>query len=255
MFVIVRGHTVDPSLFSTDPVILDLGANHGTFSQQMSERYGGTYYLIEANPVLASSLAAENRFKVWNYAVGATDGTVDLHLSANDESSSVLIPGSTRNPVLGEVSGLEKVTVKARSLSSLLAEIPSTRVDLIKMDIEGAEGAALLSLSPDSLQKIAQITVEFHCDEEFGFNLRPEVNRTVQHLRANGFLFLNFSGTTLKDVLFINRRLNHIPFWKGYLWEMAGTRPIWLRHVKSLVPENVRTRLSQAIDKATGRNR
>jgi len=42
----------------------------------MSARYGGTYYLVEANPVLAEALRVEGSFPVWHCAVADTEGPI-----------------------------------------------------------------------------------------------------------------------------------------------------------------------------------
>ena len=252
MFDSVRGHTIIGPLLGSAPTVLDLGANHGVFSKVMSERFGGTYYMAEANPALASALANEKPFHAWHCAVAAEEGTVEFHLATHDDCSSVLPLSGSGN---GVALSSERVTVAARSLESLLVEMHASRVDLIKMDIEGMEAPVLMSLSTESLQKIGQITVEFHCDERFGLNIRSEVQQSIRYLRDNGFLFLNFSGTTLMDVLFVNRRLHGIPYWKGRVWELAGVRPPWLRTIRKFVPENLRLRLNQSLDRIAGRKR
>src|SRR5262249_40125580 len=157
----------DPPLDS-DSVVLDLGANRGEFAKQMSNRYGGTYYLVEANPVLAEALRVEGRFPVWHCAVAATEGPIHFNISQNDEGSSILnLPvESVYNCVLHET-----IEVQARKLESLFNEIRAPRIDVLKMDIEGAEVMVLRSLADTILRAIGQITVEFHSDPVFGFDL------------------------------------------------------------------------------------
>jgi FkbM family methyltransferase len=251
MFNNVRGHTFVASLLGPKPTILDLGANHGDFSRLMSERFGGSYFLAEANPILAKALAeTDGNFHVWHCAVADRDGTLDFHIAAHDESSSVL--PLEEEPATPERTP-QRVSVIARSVDSLLREVTAGRFDLVKMDIEGLEAPALLSIPAEILQKIGQITVEFHCDPRFGRASRPEVEKAIRYLRANGFLSLNFSGTTLTDVLFVNRRLYQIPAWKGYLWEMAGWRPLWLRNLRRFVPGKLRDAGNKAVDLLSGR--
>lgn len=67
MFSHIRGHTIYTSGLRKNPIVLDLGANHGDFSRQMHERFGASCYLAEANPKLAQALAAEKN---------STSGTV-----------------------------------------------------------------------------------------------------------------------------------------------------------------------------------
>jgi len=253
MFDSIQHHSfLGPPFLAASPVVLDLGANHGLFSKEMLQRFGGTYYLVEANPSLAHSLAGENLFHVWHCAVATSNGTIAFHLAENDTASSALTSSADQG---GKDAFSQKIRVPARNIDSLLREISSERIDIVKIDIEGMETQVLLDLSSETLQKIGQITVEFHCDECFGFNLREEVKKSIRHLRANGFLCLNFSGTTMMDVLFINRRRYGIPRWKGRLWEMAGMRPTCFKKIKRFVPEGFRYRLNVIVNRLAGRKR
>jgi len=74
MFATIHTHTIYTPPLGADAVVLDLGAYRGEFAQEMSARYGGTYYLVEANPVLAEALRMEGSFPVWHCAVAATEG-------------------------------------------------------------------------------------------------------------------------------------------------------------------------------------
>src|SRR5215470_5236924 len=135
MFRTIRSHTFYEPPLGRDSVVLDLGANRGAFAKQMSARYGGTYYLAEANPFLAESLREETSFPVWDCAVAATEGPITFNIAENDEGSSLLpLPNqSVYNCVLRQ-----SVQVPGRRLDSLITELGSPKIDLLKMDIEGA---------------------------------------------------------------------------------------------------------------------
>lgn len=79
------------------------------------------------------------------------------------------------------------------------------RINLLKMDIEGSEIDVLSSLSKETLEKIDQITVEFH---DF---LWPELNKKVEETKNRlcdlGFYCIPFSVTNNGGVLFIRKKL------------------------------------------------
>ena len=219
-FETICGHTLYIPALKSDCVVVDLGANHGGFTRAMSSRFGGAYFLVEANPALALDLRARAGFPVWECAVADRDAAIDFHVAHNDEGSSILeLPAaSVYNCTLRET-----IAVRARTLKSLLDEMNIPRIDLVKMDIEGAEVAVLRSVPDADLKRMGQIAVEFHCDPSFGFGMRREVEDVVLRLQRLGFLCLDFSGGSRCDVLFLNRRLHRIPWLRGRLWESMNT--------------------------------
>jgi len=77
------------------------------------------------------------------------------------------------------------------------------RIDLLKMDIEGAEIELFEACSDDELQAVMQITVEFH---EFLYPEQAEaVARIKERMRRLGFWVLPFSLDNT-NVLFLNRK-------------------------------------------------
>jgi FkbM family methyltransferase len=221
-FETIHSHSVYIPPLNSDSVVLDLGANRGEFAKQMSARFGGKYYLVEANPKLAEQLRAEGRFPVWQCAVGDKEGAIEFHIAHNDAGSSLLeLP--KESPI--GCTLLESIVIQARSLESLIAEMDARLIDLLKMDIEGAEVAVLRDLPVSTLRRIGQITVEFHSDPLFGFDIRQEVEDVICRLRGLGFFCLDFSGVKRGDVLFLNRHLFGIPRLQGLYWEALTSPP------------------------------
>jgi FkbM family methyltransferase len=249
MFETIHTHTIYTPPLGADAVVLDLGAYRGEFAQEMSARYGGTYYLVEANPLLAEALRVEGRFPVWHCAVAETEGPLPFHIAHNDTGSSLLtLPrASVYNCVLRET-----VQVPTRRLESLLTDIRAPRIDLLKMDIEGAEVMVLRSLSRPILRAIGQITVEFHSDPVFGFDLHREVEEVIRSLQRQGFLCLDFSGRARLDVLFVNRAIHRIPRLQRVLWQWQTTPPCWLSGMGHPLPPFLRSRIRQTLAWATG---
>lgn len=232
----IEGHTFYAGDLNPDPVVLDLGAHRGQFARQMRARYSGTYYLVEANPTLADALRHEGQFPVWNCAVAATDGRIALNVAQNDKGSSILtLPTKSVNDCVLQ----ETIQVQSRALDSLTREMDPARIDLLKMDIEGAEVVALAGLSDETLGKVGQISVEFHSARVFGFDLRRDVEAVIRSLKRRGFWCFDFSHHARCDVLFVNSRCHRIAIWRRVAWRLR-TNPLWLGNVWGRLPDSVR---------------
>ena len=93
--------------------------------------------------------------------------------------------------------------VRTVPLADFLASHGLTRVDLLKVDIEGAELEMFAQLPSHILAEVRQITVEFH--DFMHPETAPEVRKTIALLRAAGFHCVRFSKDNI-DLLFINAR-------------------------------------------------
>lgn len=241
----IRGHLVCTSLLHDEVTILDLGAHKGAFSKILSARIRGKFILAEANPELYAVLPSEEPFTRLNCAITDEDKTVVFNLAENPEASTTL----ELSPEM-KVSGKEsnQIVVAGLSLRSLFGRLSLPIVDLIKLDIEGAECAALDSLSDESLSSIPQITVEFHDDPVFHFDLSLQTSRVIRRLRSLGFLVLRGEFPSNIDVLFLNRRFVFL----------TRNREAWVRLKHEWLPyvhrriESYRLRLSGRLSRITG---
>ena len=182
---------------------MDFGGNRGAFSQAVEARFGlKPALIVEANPELARKLREKEGWTVENCAVSSRDGVLTFNIAANDEGSSILaLPDQSP---LG-CTAVGAVTVQSRTLESLTAALAAGPIDLLKVDIEGAEVEVLLTSPESVLRRFSQITVEFHCDPVFGFGGRAEVERVMARMRSLGFECLWFD-FNYRDVLFVNHR-------------------------------------------------
>ena len=88
-----------------------------------------------------------------NVAVCGGDRTVALELSED----------ITRNRIGDEQIGPGSlVRVSGRHLAGIVCELGVTDIEVLKMDIEGAELEVIDSLDDEFLRNISQITIEFH---------------------------------------------------------------------------------------------
>jgi FkbM family methyltransferase len=138
-------------------VVFDLGANFGAASVYFALRWPDVrIFAVEPSPkihaqLLATTVGFEN-IRCMAYAAGATDGAMAFIVS------SISVGGG----FYCNEAGAEVLEVPVRSLASLMAECGVARIDLLKFDIEGAEG--LLFQDPSILECVDAFVGEIHPD-------------------------------------------------------------------------------------------
>lgn len=195
-----------------DTVVLDLGANRGRFARGMRAAYGCQVYAVEPNPALVRDLPGD--VATLAAAVSGETGTARFHLMEQDEWSSL----HGRGPI----ALAETIAVRTYTLADLLDVLDVSRVDVLKLDIEGAEIDVLLQAPAELLQDCEQITVEFH--DFHGFTPREDCERVIRRMESLGFLTISVLRETYGDVLFLNRR--RVPL-AGALVAKHWTRNWW----------------------------
>lgn len=124
--------------------VLDLGAHIGWFTLHAARAVGpaGWVYAFEPDPVNFRTLVANveaNRFQdrvvAVPSAVSAVTGTISIYRGASGSAGSSLYP--TRD------AGAGKFGVETVSLDEFFAQRGWPQVDVVKLDIEGAEKQAL----------------------------------------------------------------------------------------------------------------
>lgn len=172
-------------------LVLDVGANEGQYARQLrSSRYAGRIVSFEpsreAYRKLAESCESDPNRSATNCALGEKDARVEMYLTANSVSSS-LLPlaknGYNDYPSLA-VSSLE--TVAVHTLDAMFDRLVSKgdRV-LLKIDAQGYEKSILLGASC-SLPSIDAIEVELSLQELYsGQALLPDI---MAFLGKEGFI-------------------------------------------------------------------
>jgi FkbM family methyltransferase len=195
MIETIHDHTVHPRYLGVQSQVLDLGANYGLFAKAITARFGCRCIAVKPSPEPFAAIAETPLISKLQAAAASKSGTVPFHI-ATDSVFSSLYP--TSNVV-------RVIEVRAFSLPDLLDLVDARPVDLLKMDIEGAEIELLNSCPTTILQQIRQISVEFHdhCD------LTPasEVSSTLARLHKLGFFSVRMSRHGHHDTWLINRNL------------------------------------------------
>jgi FkbM family methyltransferase len=208
----IRGHHFLYPTLNTQSVVVDLGANRGDFSIALSKRFQCRCYGAEPHPELFPQIPQSSLVSILNCAISPVDGPVSLNLSSSPEGHSLrAIPRSA----------IGSATVRGLTFQSFTEHWGIDRINLMKVDIEGAEIELLSNISPKCLERIDQMTVEFH-DFKEEFHLADDVRRTLGRLTGFGWLPIVFSRRDCSDVLLLNlRNLNLRPLQILYLRYIA----------------------------------
>ncbi|ADV63867.1 methyltransferase FkbM family [Isosphaera pallida ATCC 43644] len=152
--------------------VLDIGANIGQYTLLASSAVGpeGRVYAVEASPQMAQRLKVNIEVNLFsNISVieaAAWDRDEPLILRPGDfdnaGTASVAAPSSQSD---GSSEGNAAVTIPGRRLDALLEALGCERIDLIKIDVEGAESRALAGLGRFLTARPPRaIFSEFTCD-------------------------------------------------------------------------------------------
>ena len=149
--------------------VIHIGAYEGEEIYKYREMGIKKVLFVEANPEvfhrLQEKTAGIPEVMVANYAVCDRDGAITLHVAANEQSSSILSANnhSDQSVYTREIS---QVTVEAKTLDNLLAELQLSPEDfnLLNIDIQGAELLALRGAS-NALKFVEGINIEVNYEE------------------------------------------------------------------------------------------
>ncbi len=128
-------------------IVLDVGAHIGSFSVAIHTKFPTAHITaFEPHPNNFSFLEKNAPFaKCINAAVASSEG--EAYLGDHEASSSYAL-------------GSSGITVKAVTLDSYIRSVHN--VDLLKVDVEGAEKDIFEHLNPELLKKISKIMIEVH---------------------------------------------------------------------------------------------
>jgi FkbM family methyltransferase len=136
--------------------VIDAGANIGITSLYFAARYPqARIYSVEPLPenfaLLEANVANEPRIKPINGCVtGVSNGTVQF---------------TTDGPTWGNRIGNSGITVPAFTIGELCRKEDLEKVDLLKIDIEGAEKEVLANA--DFFDRVRNLIIELHNDYDF----------------------------------------------------------------------------------------
>ena len=199
-FDTIASHLVYSSALNSSSSVVDGGAHKGWFSTAIANRFGCKCYAYELSEELFTALHSCDRV---TYLRAALCGHVgDIAIAANltgdhPMGAGLAHLGSGQETVAGLVCGLDFAAILKSA---------GGRVDLLKLDIEGAEIEFLDSATDEALAQVGQYTIEFH--DHCGLTDPEEVQRIMSRFERLGYYRLWSSWRmNTHDMLFVNRRI------------------------------------------------
>lgn len=219
-----REHSFFAALLTRPATVADFGAHRGEFLAALKSEYSiSKALLIEADPVLAEFLEQSlgDQTDVVHAAVIAesTGRSVTFTRSIEPEASSVFSEWSAACGIA------DQVQVPPLDFSEAIKRL-GRRIDLIKLDVEGAEIGILGSASAFDLASCRQLTVEFH-DNRPPFT-RYDVNRVCEHMRSQGYGIVNANWPYVDDVVFVNLKSMPVPRRMEFRCRMALANALFM---------------------------
>lgn len=175
-----------PDLTSAS-VAIDAGCSYqADFSLYVIGRHGARAFGVDPTRRHRDALRRlesqhSGRFQHLPWALAATDGTLTFHESLINESGSLF--SDHVNVLHDETISYD---VEAVTLDTLRSRVGVDTVDILKLDLEGAEYELLEGLTPGQLRPFKQVFVEFHHHAVAHFR-EADTRRLVKRIADFGF--------------------------------------------------------------------
>lgn len=218
----IKEHTFFDDYFRKEINVVDLGACRGEFIDEINSLYNvKKAILVEANPTNFFQLKDLSNYVLYNKAISFKDKDF---IEFFEDPNSPYNGSKDFNYFNGIKHSIETI-----SLETICNENNIDFIDILKIDIEGAEYDVLENLPDSFFDRIGQITVEFHdfVDPE----LKPRTLKIVEKINSLGFSHIAKSskymhGSDYYDVLFYRPKTigiiyictgKYIQFLEGFL--------------------------------------
>ena len=151
-----------PENLDSDSIVYSLGVGEDiAFDLSLIDRFGVELHAFDPTPSSVNMLASTDlpeRFIFHPWAITAEDGTLKFYPRVRKDGSKSTVMFTM---IAEDASIDDAIEVPAFCLSSVADKLGHERIDLLKMDIEGAEYDVLEGLLASTI-KPRQLLVEFH---------------------------------------------------------------------------------------------
>jgi FkbM family methyltransferase len=156
---------------TSESTVFDVGGYRGYFVREIVARYDPHVYVFEPVPGFFEQLVKEfgtnPKIRICDYGLSDVDSISQMALA--DEGSTIYLTGEMQT------------MVQLRDVQSVVRELGISRIDLIKINIEGGEYKLLRRMLETGLVSACQnIQVQFHSFYPNSQRLRSEIRGALQ---------------------------------------------------------------------------
>jgi len=154
---------------NSNSIVIDIGARLGEWSDLIKQKYGCNIYCFEVIKEFCEQLKLKN-YIVFNYAVVDKFGIINLGIFESE--ASILYDKNDTNRI---------ITIESIPASEIFKLINKNEIDLMKINVEGAEYSILNNLIDNNLiSKIKLLQIQFHLIENY-VNLYNDVAKKLEN--------------------------------------------------------------------------
>lgn len=152
------GYFMDMSVVPRDPVIYSLGVGKDiSFDLTLITKHGFTIHAFDPTPEVKDWVAEQSlptQFHFHPFGIANFDGEADFHLPPRSDFIS-------HSMVAAQQYSKDSIRLPVMTLLTAMKTLGHGHIDVLKMDVEGAEYGILSDLIQQRIN-IRQILVEFH---------------------------------------------------------------------------------------------
>lgn len=195
------GFFVSPESLNEKSVIYSFGIGEDiSFDEAMIKNHNCSVFGFDPTPksinwIRNPQKKLPSKFTFLEYGIGNTSGFVNFYLPKNKQHVSGSFVSQTN------VDETQAIQVEIKSLADIASQLGHKKIDVVKMDIEGAEYQVLESVLNSPVQ-IDQILVEFH--ERFFEDGAAKTTAIIKTMKDHGFEIFGISDS-FDEVSFIHQ--------------------------------------------------
>jgi hypothetical protein len=145
-------HRINYPLLNKNSVVVDVGARHGSWADQIKNKYFPQIFCFEVVPEFCEELKNKG-YSVFRNAVYDKDGIIKIGIEEGEGS------------VYHENDTFEVESIEAKRIFEI---IEKNNIDLIKINVEGAEYSILDNLiESKNIKNIKNLQIQFHIIETY----------------------------------------------------------------------------------------
>lgn len=183
------GWIICPDHIDSQSIVYAIGVGSDiTFDLSLINKYGNEVWAFDPTPrsiQWVQSQRLPKQFHFQAYGLADYDGLARFEAPADPHHVSFRIKNS-------QASGESSVIGKVYTISSIMQMLGHDHIDILKMDIEGAEYSVIENLIKSNLD-INQLLIEFH--HWFPAGGIASTRRAIELLNAHGFKIFAISPT------------------------------------------------------------